>query len=193
MIEKYISADQLHKDLFYEESDSFYDSYADAQDRTRGKNPMNLEYQEKVNAKRKALEVSALDSSGLKVDDSSWHRCVEEIDALKKGEKTKYTDIINNILIEIKREKGEIQNSIEGTINKTIELRNTIDVRDPSTWTETMINNSYALMEASDRWELDRTMPFEEFKAQLFSNPDFAASNAPIAGMEREDYSPFKR
>ena len=192
MIEKYISADQLHKDLFYEESDSFYDSYADAQDRKRGKNPMNLEYQEKVNAKRKALEVSALDSSGLKVDDSSWHRCVEEIDALKKGEKTKYTDLINDFLQENKKEKGEFQNSIEDTINKTIELRNTLDVRDPSTWTKTMINNSYALMEASDRWELDRTMPFDEFKEKLFSDSDFAAAHAPRAGMEREDYNPWK-
>ena len=55
-----------------------------------------------------------------------------------------------------------------------------------------MINNSYALMEASDRWELDRTMPFDEFKAKLFSDPDFAAENAPRAGMEREDYNPWK-
>jgi len=192
MIEKYISADQLYTDLFSEESDSFYDSNADAEDRAAGKNPMNLDYKEKVNAKRKALEVSPLDSSGLKVDDSAFHRCVEEIEALKKGEKTKYTDLINGFLQEIKKEKGEIQNSIEGTINKTIELRNTIDVRDPSTWTETMINNSYALMEASDRWELDRTMPFDEFKAKLFSDPDFAAENAPRAGMEREDYNPWK-
>lgn len=193
MIEKYISADQLHTDLFYEESDSFYDSYADAQDRKKGKNPMSLEYQEKVNAKRKSLEVSALDSSGLKVDDSSWHRCVEEIDALKKGEKTKYTDLINEFLQEINKEKGENQNSIKDTMNKTFELRNTIDVRDPSTWTETMINNCYALMEAGDRWEMSRTMPFDEFKEKLFSDPDFAAANAPRAGMEREDYSPFKR
>lgn len=192
MIEKYFSADKLYTDLFSEESDSFYDSYSDAQDRIRGINPMNSEYQEKVNAKRKALEVSPLDSSGLKVDDSAFHRCVEEIDALKKGEKTKYTDLINEFLQEIKKEKGETQNSIEDTMNKTIELRNTIDVRDPSTWTETMINNSYALVEAGDRWEMSSTMPFDEFKEKLFSDPDFAAANAPRAGMEREDYNPWK-
>lgn len=29
MIEKYVSADKLHTDLFSEESNSFYDSYAD--------------------------------------------------------------------------------------------------------------------------------------------------------------------
>lgn len=193
MIEKYTTADKLHADLFSEESDSFYDSYSDAQDRKRGKKPMSLEHQKKVNAKRKALEVSALDSSGLKVDESSWHRCVEEIEALKKGVKTKYTDVINDILIEIKRQKDEIQNAIEGTINRTIELRSALDVRDPSTWTETMINNSYALMEVSDRWEDEPTMHFDEFKEKLFSDPDFAAANAPRAGMEREDYSPFKR
>lgn len=191
MTEKYISADKLFTDLFSEESDSFYDSYEDAQDRRRGKNPMSLEYQEKVNTKRKTLEVSLLDASGMPIDNSSMQRCIEEIEALMKGTKTKYTDLINNILTEIKREKGELEESIKDTSKKTSELRNTINVRDPSTWTETMINNSYALMEASDRWEMERTMPFEEFKAKLFSDPDFAASNAPRAGMESEDYNPW--
>lgn len=47
----------LHSEFFPEEYDLQYDSIVDAQERRRGKNPMNEDYQRKVNLRRFALGV----------------------------------------------------------------------------------------------------------------------------------------
>jgi hypothetical protein len=44
--------DELHSKLFPEEYDSHYDSRVESKERQRGKNPMNEEYQLKVNLRR---------------------------------------------------------------------------------------------------------------------------------------------
>lgn len=67
-----------------------------------------------------------------------------------------------------------------------------IDPEDPHTWSETMINNSFAQMEAADKWELDRTMRFEEFKELLFNDKDFARTHAPRGKMDQYDYNPWR-
>ncbi|WP_415713003.1 hypothetical protein [Maridesulfovibrio sp.] len=48
---------ELHSELFPEESDFLYDSYADAQDRARGVSPMNQEYIDRVNIRRREMGV----------------------------------------------------------------------------------------------------------------------------------------
>lgn len=40
--------------------------------------------------------------------------------------------------------------------------------------------------------ELHGLLFLEEFKVQLFSDPDFTAANAPRAGMGSEDYNHWK-
>ena len=47
----------LHLETFPEEYDEIYDSIADAEDRSRGINPMSDEYIAEVNARRKKLGV----------------------------------------------------------------------------------------------------------------------------------------
>ena len=78
---KYKNAKKLHLALFSEEYDSMDDSYADSCDRNSGKNPMNQEYQAKVNRKRELLEVSPLSSGGLSADESAMEFCIKEIQA----------------------------------------------------------------------------------------------------------------
>src|SRR5690554_1474147 len=68
----------VHYELFPEEYDSMMDSIADANDRRHGINPMSLDYNEKVNARRKERGVPPLGANGLPTDDSSWDVAREE-------------------------------------------------------------------------------------------------------------------
>jgi hypothetical protein len=58
-----IDANDLHSTLFPKEYDFMYDSYADANDRKKGINPMNLAYADRMNQKRIDLGVSPLGSN----------------------------------------------------------------------------------------------------------------------------------
>jgi hypothetical protein len=69
---------EIHFELFPEEYDCMMDSNADATDRRRGKNPMNSEYTEKVNTRRKEMGVPPLGANGMPTDNRSWEVAKEE-------------------------------------------------------------------------------------------------------------------
>lgn len=180
------SVDSLHRMLFSEEYDFMFDSTSDLNDRNRGINPMNSDYQKKIAQKRALFEVSPLNEVGLAIDNSSRERCIEEIEANRLGQETKFTkEVIKWI-----EKQEESQLSYQEKMKKTAELRSRIDIRDPHTWTDVMILNSYALLVETDRWELSDSMSLDEFKERIFTDPDFAERHAPSAGMESEHYQP---
>ncbi|MFT6906426.1 MAG: hypothetical protein ACJAS1_003093 [Oleiphilaceae bacterium] len=72
-----IDANDLHSTLFPEGYDFMYDSYADANDRKKGINPMNLPYADRMNQKRIDLGVSPLGSNGKEEDSTSIELCRE--------------------------------------------------------------------------------------------------------------------
>ena len=176
---------QLHIELFSEEYDFMYDSIADSNDRARGINPMSKKYQLKVAKKRKRLGVSLLSSSGIKKDDSSLQLCIKESEARKNNTSTNKTIIINAELSKIRKEKSERE------INFKMYPLKGIDPEDPSTWTETMINNCYNKMVAADQWEMEKSMSYEDFVKEIHSNKSFARSNCPRGGMDKENYNPW--
>lgn len=116
--------------------------------------------------------------------------CKREIKAAQSNEETEYTKIALEILKEIQEEKQRSQEEMAARLA----VVKGIDLEDPRTWSETMINNSYARMAAADRWELDSTstMPFEEFKEKLFKYKNFARSHAPRGKMDQADYNPWE-
>ena len=177
MIEKYVSADKLHTDLFSEEYDGMF----------LEKDGWSQEHTAKLNRRRARFGVSPISSHGSTKDNSSMEFCEREIKAAKANQETKYTAIVLDILKEIKEEKQKLQEEIKAQLT----VVKGIDPEDPRTWTETMINNSYERMAAADRWELDTPMPFEEFKEDLFSDKDFARSHAPRGKMGQDDYNPW--
>ena len=65
-------AKEIHSEMFPEEYDFMMDSNADANDRRRGINPMSEEYTERVNARRKELDVPPLGPDGLPTCRASW-------------------------------------------------------------------------------------------------------------------------
>ncbi len=65
-------ASTLHIEMFPEEYDHMYDSFADSSDRAAGKNPMNAEYIAKVKARRAELGVSPLSDSGMPTSNDSF-------------------------------------------------------------------------------------------------------------------------
>lgn len=182
------NAKKLHLFLFQEEFDHMYDSYADAKDRANRISPINKEYREKVKDKRKKLGVSPLSSDGNSTDNTSMQLCIVECTASSKNRITSKTFLIKEILAEIQTKKDEI-NKLITSKQKVIE---DIDPVDPGTWSEIMIQNSYALLEAADKWELIKTMPFEEFVDLLFNDQEFSRQHRPRPGMEKEDYNPWK-
>tara|TARA_Y100000385_G_scaffold127843_1_gene133062 strand:+ start:373 stop:927 length:555 start_codon:yes stop_codon:yes gene_type:complete len=178
---------QLHIELFSEEYDKIYDSISDAKERAKGINPMSKEYQLKVAKKRKKLGVSQLSSSGDSVDDSSWELCKEEFEERKNNTSTFNTAIINEELSKIKKEKEQLHREINFKMYPLKE----IDPEDPTTWTETMINNCYSKMVANDSWESEESMSFEDFTKKIHSNKSFARSNSPRGGMDKNEYNPW--
>lgn len=171
------SIEDLHKELFSEEYKSIY----------LEKDGWSQEHTEKLNRRRARLGVSPISSHGSTKDNSSMEFCEREIKAAQANHETEYTAIVLDILEEIKEEKQKRQDEIEARLT----VVQHIDPEDPRTWTDTMINNSYALMAAADRWELDTPMPFDDFKEKLFSDKDFALSHAPRGKMDKDDYNPW--
>jgi hypothetical protein len=74
-------ARRLHGDLFDEEYDFTRDEITDVKTRAKGENPMSKEYIKKVAAKREALGVSPLSSSGDAVSGDSRKYCFDLIKA----------------------------------------------------------------------------------------------------------------
>jgi hypothetical protein len=178
---------QLHIELFSEEYDKMSDSILDAKERAKGINPMSKEYQLKVAKKRKRLGVSLLSNSGDSVDDSSWELCNKESEARKNNTSTDKTAIINEELSKIKIDKEQLRREINFKMYPLKE----IDPEDPTTWTETMINNCYSKMVAADSWESEESMSFEDFTKKIHSNKSFARSNSPRGGMDKKEYNPW--
>lgn len=178
---------ELHEMLFSEEFDHMYDSYSDSARRAKGISPMNEEYQQRVAKKRARLGVSPLSAGGNSVDDSSIELCKAEIAAWKAGKLTAKTFLIKEALEQLGKFEKQIKDFIEA---QTAQVKD-IDPKDPATWSEIMIKNSYKLLCAADIWELEESMSFEDFVAELFSDKDFAMQNSPRNGMEKSDYSPW--
>tara|TARA_R110000823_G_scaffold315691_1_gene450137 strand:- start:121544 stop:122416 length:873 start_codon:yes stop_codon:yes gene_type:complete len=98
--------------LFAEEWDFMGDSGADSKDRSRGINPMNQEYIDRVNKKREAFSVSLLSEDGYSTDNSSDLFCEEVVRHTKnykellehKKNKTKQTVFVDmdNVLVNFK-------------------------------------------------------------------------------------------
>ena len=74
-------ATTLHIEMFPEEYDHMYDSFADSSDRAAGKNPMNAEYIAKVKARRVELGVSPLSDSGMPTSNDSFKIARAEAEA----------------------------------------------------------------------------------------------------------------
>ncbi|WP_351015713.1 hypothetical protein [Shewanella sp. AC91-MNA-CIBAN-0169] len=93
-----IDANDLHSTLFPEEYDFMYDSYADANDRKKGINPMNLAYADRMNQKRIDLGVSPLGSNGNKDHSTSIELCRDIVKNLTNKNKNEIVGIINKTL-----------------------------------------------------------------------------------------------
>jgi len=102
-------AQALKATLFGEETDFMLDSGADAKDRVMGKNPMSVEYTERINLKRKAFGMSELNEAGYASDDSAQKFCEEVvrqtknykelIDLKKSGRKQIVYVDMDNVLV----------------------------------------------------------------------------------------------
>lgn len=71
-------AHQIHAEKFPEEYDHYYDSIADAKDRSRRINPMSQQYIEKVNARRKKHGVKQLAENGMPISNETWEIALRE-------------------------------------------------------------------------------------------------------------------
>ena len=68
----------IHSQKFSEEKDFVYDSNFDANQRSRGINPMSQEYIEKIKQKRSELGVSQLSANGHSISFDNYELCVAE-------------------------------------------------------------------------------------------------------------------
>jgi hypothetical protein len=84
-------ARKIHSDLFPEEYDFMYDSYADAKSRNMGENPMRKEYADKVNKRRAELGVPPLTENGMAPNDNNSFEIALEI-----AKKKENLHLINN-------------------------------------------------------------------------------------------------
>ena len=71
--------DKLHRTIFSEEFDYFFDDYVDMKRRSYGENPMSVEYINLIKKKREFFKVSPLDKSGVAIDNSAYELCKEII------------------------------------------------------------------------------------------------------------------
>ncbi len=93
-----LTAKEIHLKVFSEEYDYMYDSLVDAQDRSNGINPMSVEYQERINLKRKKFGVSTLATNGLSLDNSSMDLCIKEFEARKNKQRTELSNLFDEYL-----------------------------------------------------------------------------------------------
>ena len=75
----------IHAEMFPEEYDHMLDSIVDANDRSRGVNPMNAEYIAKVAARREALGVDPLSSAGMPTSNDSHKLARIEAESRLRG------------------------------------------------------------------------------------------------------------
>ena len=94
------SAKEMHLKVFSEEYDYMYDSLVDAKDLFNGINPMSVEYQERINLKRKKFGVSPLAKNGSNLDDSSMELCKKEFEARKNKVRTELSYLFDEYLID---------------------------------------------------------------------------------------------
>ena len=92
------SAKEIHLKVFSEEYDYMHDSLVDAKDRSNGINPMSVEYQERINLKRKKFGVSTLATNGLSLDNSSMDLCIKEFEARKNKQRTELSNLFDEYL-----------------------------------------------------------------------------------------------
>jgi hypothetical protein len=183
----YEKATELHILIFPEEYDYMKDSYSEMLLREKGENPTSLEYQEKIKTKRKLLGVPQLTENGMSLDNTTYVICLNEIIVNENGTTTDWTEKLNQLSLVTNLEKINFQ--IE-TNKKSLFIED-IDPENPETWTDLMIENAYKKMVAVDKWELEKSIPFEEFKMMIFEDKGFARLNAPRKGMDTVDYNPW--
>lgn len=104
----------LHNILFPEESDFMADDHVDADNRRRGINPMQEEYQIKVNKRRKKMGIKPLAENGM----------------VKYNDSSQYTIDLMTRLITGKDIKVVIKNlsDVEFNYQRFVESMNTMDV-----------------------------------------------------------------
>lgn len=66
-----------------------------------------------------------------------------------------------------------------------------IDMEDPETWGATLLKNSYKLYKASEEWELEDPISFDEFQIKLRHEESFRKTNLPSIEMLDPDYDPY--
>ena len=84
----------------------------------------------------------SISSHGSTTNESALEFCEREIKAAQSNQVTEYTAIALDILREIKEDKQKRKYELEARLT----IIKGIDPENPSTWTDTMINNSYKLM-----------------------------------------------
>jgi hypothetical protein len=72
-------ARRLQIEMFPEEFDFMFDSNWDANDRSKGINPMSPDYIERINEKRKEMGVSLLSESGRSTSNDTYKMCLEMV------------------------------------------------------------------------------------------------------------------
>lgn len=82
---------ELHAALFPEEYDHMYDSFSEAKDRQRGKNPMSAEYVEKTNTLRAQLGFTPFSVGPDAYDDDTYSWVMEK---LRQGEEAELREIL---------------------------------------------------------------------------------------------------
>lgn len=75
-------ARKIHIERFAEEYDHYYDSIADAADRSRGINPMSADYIAQVAEKRRKEGVTPPGDNGMPVSSDSWEIAYREAESL---------------------------------------------------------------------------------------------------------------
>jgi hypothetical protein len=82
---------ELHAALFPEEYDHLYDSFSEAKDRQRGKNPMNAEYVEKTKTLRARLGFTPFNVGPGAYNDDTYSWVMEK---LRQGEEAELREIM---------------------------------------------------------------------------------------------------
>jgi len=75
-------AQHIHRKRFSEESDFYYDSISESNDRSSGKNPMCKEYIEQVNRRRAQFGVDPLNDAGYPTSDQSFKLCRKDAERI---------------------------------------------------------------------------------------------------------------
>ena len=179
----FTNLERLRATVFYEEYDSIDDSVADSNDQKFGKNPMSLEQQQKVNAKRIAFGVSPLNKSGLPIDNSAMELCLIAAADFKAGKRTDLILQMKQFIREIVAEEKGPNSYVRPSSAKIP----TVKHYEPTTWTETMIVNTYKLYNGVNTLARLESLNFTEYREKLFTDAQFAKERCPTGDMDQED------